>query len=639
MRPTRLALAALEDRSLLTAWGIPWPDPEHLSLSFALDGTSTPYGPSGLTQELGQNTPSASWQREIVRAFQTWAVQANINVGLRSDSGLPLGTAGIVQGDSRFGDVRVAAAPLSSTHVADAAPFSWSGTTLSGDLVFNGDFSFRTGNYANTYDVFSVALHEAGHVFGLDHSPVAGSVMNETYNYRTGLTAGDVASLRALYGARTPDSFEGSLGNNTLARATPLARDGLLFNRFTAVGDLTTGSDVDFYKFTVAPLLGLTGVAVRLQAAGISLLAPRVTVYNAAGQAIASAQSADPMTNDLLVQFTPSLLGGTYYVKVEKATADVFGVGGYRVAADYLSLGSILEPLGPLLSPVVDLHSNDLLGLATILSPRPQTTDARFDFTYRGVIEDGWDVDHYRFRAPRAPAAGSLTLDVLVWGLEVNGLDPRIAVFTAAGTPVAFQVLANDAGLMAVQIPDASPGLDYVVAVKARAAGGNTTGGYFLAADFNQFARTTFDGVAAKTLAPGTADAADLTINEAAVYEFALDARMIDAGLAAGVTMTVTDAAGQVVLTLDVDAGKPAVTAARYLRVGTYQVTYRHRPVPGAPTGDVQYSLFLLQVTDGVGPYPPQSGGGSGSSGTTRSGGYTYSGSSTTRPSGNYYYF
>ena len=42
-------------------------------------------------------------------------------------------------------------------------------------------------------------------------------MMNETYGYRTGLTAGDIATLQALYGARTPDAFEGAYGNNTLA--------------------------------------------------------------------------------------------------------------------------------------------------------------------------------------------------------------------------------------------------------------------------------------------------------------------------------------------------------------------------------------------------------------------------------------
>ena len=63
-----------------------------------------------------------------------------------ADGGQALGTVGAVQGDTRFGDVRIAAAPQSSGLVANAAPFSWSGTTLSGDVVFNANYPFRTGN-------------------------------------------------------------------------------------------------------------------------------------------------------------------------------------------------------------------------------------------------------------------------------------------------------------------------------------------------------------------------------------------------------------------------------------------------------------------------------------------------------------
>jgi Matrixin len=645
-RSPRLNVVALEDRSLLTSFGIPWPDPGHLTISFVPDGTATPYGPSTLTQTLGQPSPYASWQQEVLRAFQTWAASANITIGVVDDDGSPLGTVGAVQGDARFGDIRIAAAPLSSTLVADAAPFSWSGTTLSGDVVFNSNYSFCTGNVASAYDIYSVALHEAGHVYGLDHSTAAGSAMGEEYGYHTGLTASDIANLRTLYGARAADPFEGPTGNNTQSRAVALPRDGILFNRFIGVGDLASMSDVDFYKFGVAPLLGITGVSVRLQASGFSLLAPRVTVFNSGGQVVASTLSVDPLNNDLSLHFAPSLLGGTYYVRVDRATADVFGVGSYRLVVDYLSLGDVLEPLGPLLSPVVDLHSNDLLGLATILSPLPKTTpDSRFDFTYRGVIEDAADVDNYKIKSPTAPVSGSLTLDVMVWALDVNGLNPRISVYDAANNaPVAFQVLANDAGIMSIQVPNASASTSYVLSIKARAGGAHSTGSYFLAADFNQFAQTTFDGVSQNSLVPAATDSAQLTVEEAAIYEFALSAQMPQAGggQAGGVVMTVTDSSGQTVLTLSVDAGQPAVTVARYLANGSYTVSYQSRSISGQSAGTIQYNLFMLEVTDGVGPYapgttspPPSGSGGS----TTSSGGYHYSGSSTAKPSGNYYYF
>jgi hypothetical protein len=395
-------------------------------------------------------------------------------------------------------------------------------------------------------------------------------------------------------------------------------------------------------------LLGITGVSVRLQAAGLSLLTPRVTVYNSAGQVVASALSADPLNNNLSLQFTPSLFGGTYYVKVDRPSGSgVFGVGGYRLAVDYLTLGSILGPLSPLLSPVLDGHTNDLLGLATILNPTPRSTpDARFDYTYRGSIEDNSDVDDYRIHATSVPASGTLNLDVMVWALQTGGVDPRIAVYNAAtGAPVAFQVLANDTGIMSIQVPNVSATTDYIVSVKARNAGAaHSTGSYFLGADFNQFALTNFDGVATNAVAPAGTDAAQLSVSEAAVYEFALAATMVQptAGQSGGIVMTVMNSAGQTVLTLAVNAGQPMATATAYLAADTYTVTYTYQSVSGTTPAPVQYSLFMLDVTDGVGPYPSNSGGsgGSGSGGsTTSSGGYNYSGSSTARPSGGYYYF
>src|SRR5262245_2358803 len=99
----------LEDRTVPTSFGTGWADPGHLTLSFAPDGTTTPGGPSSLGTTLSGVGSSAAWQREILRAFQTWAVNANVNIGLVADSGPALGTPGSVQGDARFGDVRVAA--------------------------------------------------------------------------------------------------------------------------------------------------------------------------------------------------------------------------------------------------------------------------------------------------------------------------------------------------------------------------------------------------------------------------------------------------------------------------------------------------------------------------------------------------
>src|SRR5207253_1963981 len=146
------------------------------------------------------------------------------------------------------------------------------------------------------------------------------------------------------------DVAAGTGGNNTQSKASTIPQvSGSI--QLLAVGDLTTAADVDYYKFTISAVNSLTPVVVRLKATGQSLLTPRITVLNSSGGVVASADSNDPLHNDLAIQFNSALLGGTYYVKVEKASDGGFGSGAYLLAVDR-GLLNLLAPLVNLLTGV-----------------------------------------------------------------------------------------------------------------------------------------------------------------------------------------------------------------------------------------------------------------------------------------------
>src|SRR5688500_18245946 len=113
----RLGVERLEARDVPATFGTAWADPQHLTVSFAPDGTSADGYSSGLFASFNALASTSVWQTELLRALQTWAANANLNIALVADGGQTVGSAGAAQGDARFGDFRFAAHAMPAVDV------------------------------------------------------------------------------------------------------------------------------------------------------------------------------------------------------------------------------------------------------------------------------------------------------------------------------------------------------------------------------------------------------------------------------------------------------------------------------------------------------------------------------------------
>ncbi|HJZ57436.1 MAG TPA: matrixin family metalloprotease, partial [Gemmataceae bacterium] len=380
VRPSRcrLALEPLEDRTVPYALsGYTWANP-NVSVSFMPDGTliSSSY-PSNLFAVYNAAYPQATWQREVARALQSWANVSNLNFHFVPDDGSPQGTAGLAQGDSRFGDIRIGGYNMGSGILG----LGWNpgSTTTAGDVELSTSAALPIGSMP---DLTSVLMHEFGHGIGFNHSTVDPAVMEGgLWGTYPAPYADDIAGVQAMYGARRPDAYDAAASNDTLASATALSLSygGASFN-----ADVTTMSDVDYYRVVVPS--GSDGtLTVSVDARNLSLFAPNVSVFDASGALVATA-SASTYGDVATVHLTGLVAGQTYYLRAAGATTDVFGMGAYKLTAQF---GGFTAPT---ISPD-QFEPNNTTATATKLGTVSSVSQTGL------TLHASTDVDYYAFTA------------------------------------------------------------------------------------------------------------------------------------------------------------------------------------------------------------------------------------------------
>ena len=621
-----IRVESLEVRSLLTTYGLPWADPRSLSISFP--GEGTPIGGTGnnIRQTLDTVATRGAWQQAALKAFQTWAEVANINVGLVGDRSDAFGAAGLASNDPRFGEFRIGS--FSQTNVlANAVPWQPVAGTWSGDILLNSDVQWYLGHSQSQqppggsgYELRTVILHEAGNALGLSDVQQSGQVMSANYtNPRWTLQSADITAIQAIYGARV-DIFETS-ANDSRATATPIIFSAAesAAGRAIRSGSLNTATDSDFYSFTVPA--NQTSATVTVWASGISLLESRLTVRKAQGGVLASDAVQSVFQNNGRVSLQGLIPGETYFIGVESQAGSDFRVGDYKVDVDYRAAGQLpsiipqnhdaakydgkqrlqnadsISTAQLFGSVLVDSESgqNDRLMTAQALTSVPGfIAQSRYEAT--GAIATAVDRDLYTIVAP-AGAIGSL--NIALSALGTIRPDLTVVVMNQAGDRLASQLRAGSNGQQTLVVPNAVAGQTYVVGVWQRAGAVQSTGNYLLTADFSTDA-VQMQTLTEQTLAVGTVDYALLSSNKSQLFRF--DLTTLSPSAAKATVISIIDVRTQQQVGTVSAAGGSTGSVFVWLPAGDYIIATRVYVQSSTVTGPVTYRLTADVVSDDDGP-------------------------------------
>ncbi|MBS0264278.1 MAG: matrixin family metalloprotease [Planctomycetes bacterium] len=616
-----------EQRRLLTGLAptASWSNAAALTVSFAPDGTSVVGQSSQLFSSLNNVGSTQDWQQTILDAFQTWASNANINFGLIADSGADFGTAGQSQGDSRFGDIRIAAIPMGSDVLAISVPANSAVTgRWTGEILFNSNATF-----SNLNQVFGVALHEVGHVLGLMDStdPLSPLNGNLTADASHLPTSADLAVLQQVYGQRGANPAE----NTVIAEARELKFPAGVYTGATPLvtyGSLDATGVSNFFE--VERLAGYKGsVTLQLRTSGLSQLGARISVYDGNGNLLGQSEASGGQNASVTI--AAGTAWSELYAQIDAPSGGINSVGTYALVATFDANNTVSDDVidqaargqftyaSPtqmqqfFVSGTVPVRSGDsgaprLIrdGALTYFALNTTPGFARgTDYTAVEQLSAGNTFDTYRVTAPAFGVGQPNLMTVNVSATQQGGLLPQAVVTDSTGKVVPSQIVANGQGTYAIQVSGVVSGRQYFVRVTSSdPAGAFATGGYALHVQFGAPALTPVAIGSGVISTANPVQYLQLDVGETELTQFNLSSGF-SAGISGGVVqLSIYDANNNLVYELLETAGGLSTGAPVLLNQGRYTIAVTAVDASGATPAELKFDVSGLEITEPIGPLP-----------------------------------
>lgn len=601
---------SLESRCVPATFGIPWPNSDRLTISFAPDETTKISGQSNTLNRTLDNqfstmasladSPSSLWKKSVLQAFELWGSETNLNFGIVSDSGLEFGTSGQAQGDSRFGDIRIAGIPLASNALAVSMPFDpgMAGTS-SGDLIFNTSIDLNH----SPDELLRIALHEVGHTLGLPTSYNPESVMSSPLGTRTTLDDSDILAIQNLYGKRNPDIFDTKSVNDTPSNATRL-KPQMSQNSIVPViayGDITNSSDVDYYSIEV-PSKYSGQMTLKLQSGGISLLNANISVMDEKGALIGRASIQDIGGGSASIVLPSVISGSKLMVKIESISSNAFQVGAYGLAASFDNATSVTpERLSEYLK---GFHSglgseelaNQLINGSSNSANNAQGQNNHTTYNYTGRFEDSNSTDTFQINGD--PDRGSV-LTVRAYSVGTVAVNPEIEVTKPDGKVIPSKILINDNGQMTVQLTGITGSEPIRIRLKSETG---QIGNYQVETFFTKVPSETKTFLSGQLTSLANTQNYKFYVAQSQAFQFLNDLNLESGSDGTSrLEASVIDSWGRVVWAMQVGSGLPESNQPVILNTGEYRFQMKLVTTSSTPV-TASFRLSGTVISDPVGP-------------------------------------